>query len=139
MADKLETIGYGTIVYIDDGTSHAYVAVDNLVDCDPPAEKLGTVESKRLNITAGVIVSVPTLFDPGEVSLRQQFTQLGFSRVETLRKAKTKSNFKFSIPDDTSTTVVIAPGYITQNKTSKVEADKITEFVTTFKVAGACS
>jgi hypothetical protein len=139
MADKVESIGYGTTVFVDDGASSAYVGIDNLIDCDPPAEKLNTVESKRLNIAGGVLVSVPTLFDPGECQVYQQFTNAGFSRMETLRKAKTLCHFKFTIVDDVSGTTVIVPGYVTQNQTEKVEADKITAFTTMFKVAGAAS
>lgn len=139
MADKVESIGFGTQVYVDDGASNAYVGVDNLVDCDPPAEQLGTVESKRLNIAGGVLVKVPTLFSPQDCQLRQQFTNAGFARMEGIRKAKAKRNFKFTIVDDVTGTTVIVPGYITQNKTDKVEADKITEFVTSVAVCGAAS
>lgn len=139
MADKAESIGYGSLLYINDGASSAYVVIDNVVDAEPPAEKLGTVESKRLSISGGVLVHVPTLFDPGEVQIKQQFTQAGFSRLEGLRKAKTKSNVKFTMVDDTSTTVVIVPGYFTQNKLSKLEADKITDFTSSFRVGGAAS
>lgn len=139
MADKVESIGYGSTVFINDGAVNAYVLIDNLVDCDPPAEKLGHVESKRLAITGRVITSIPTLFDPGEIQIKQQFTQAGFARLETLRKARTVSNVKFSMIDDVSATVVIAPGYFLQNKTSKLEPDKITEFTSMFRVSGACS
>src|SRR5262249_40508397 len=134
-----ESIGYNTLIFIDDGASNAYTAVDNVVSADPAAEKLNTVESKRLTISGAIIVHVPTLFDPGEITIQQQFTQLGFSRMEGLRKNKTKKNLKVTLPDDTSTTTTISPFYVLQNKLSKVEADKITEFVSTLRVVGATS
>lgn len=136
MADKVESIGYGSNAYIDDGAANAYVVVDNLLDFDNAAPKLGTAESKRMNTPNATIVKVATLFDGGEVSITQQHTQAGWTRLETLRKARAVKHVKLSVIDDTSTSVRVVPGLFVQNKQSKVKPDGITEFVTTFVVTG---
>jgi len=134
-----ESIGFGSTLHVNDGASNAYVQVFNLNTFTPPSEKLNTVESKRLDTPGAVIVKVPTMFDPGECSAKLQFSQAGFARFETPRKAKTKINLKFTVVDDVSTTVVIVPGYVTQNKADAVEPDKITEFEVMFAICGPAS
>ena len=137
MADKVESIGYNSAAYIDDGAASAYVVVDNLLDFDNAAPKLGIVESKRLNTPNATAVKIPTIFDGGEAMLTQQHTQAGWNRLETLRKARAVKHVKFSVIDDTSTSVRVVPGYFVHNKQSKVKVDGITEFVTTFAISGA--
>jgi hypothetical protein len=136
MADTKESIGYGSQAYIDDGSASAYVIVDMLLEFENAAPKLGTVDSKRLDTPNATIVKVPTLFDGGECSLTQQFSQAGWTRLETLRKARAYKHVKFSVIDDTSTSVRIVPGLFTENKIDKVVADEITKFTTTFVVSG---
>lgn len=136
MADKVESIGYNSAAYIDDGGASAYVVVDNLLDFDNAAPKLSVIESKRLNTPNATIVKVAGLFDGGEATLTQQHTQAGWSRLETLRRARAVKHVKFSVIDDTSTSVRIVPCLFVHNKQSKVQPDKITEFVTTVAVTG---
>lgn len=136
MADVNESIGLGATVHINDGASSAYVLIDMLVDYEPPDEVLGTVESKRLVMPSNVLIEVPTLLKPGNSKIRQQMSQAGFARMESLKRAKGKKNFKFTVPDDTSTTVVIVGGYITSNKRMKVEVDKLQEFETSVTHTG---
>ena len=136
MAAVAESIGYGSQVYIDDGASNAYVQVFNVVSIDPGSEKLNTVESKYLEIADSVIRKVPTLFDGGTIMIKQQFSNAGFARINTLKTAKTHSHVKVTIDDDSTGTTIIAPGYFTDNKPSTIEADKITEFDTEFTVDG---
>ena len=83
--------------------------------------------------------ATPTMFDPTELTIRQQHTNAGFARVETLRKAKTLSNVKLVIVDDSTGTTIISPGYFTENKMDSVEPDKVTEFETTFTLNDAQS
>lgn len=136
MAAVAESIGYGTTVYIDDGVANAYVQMFNVVSIDPGSSKLGTVESKRLDLANSHIVEVPTLFKGGDIMVKQQFSNAGFTRINTLKNAKTLSNLKTTIVDDSTGTTVIAPGYFVENKPSSIEADKITEMDITFTVAG---
>lgn len=136
MAAAVESIGYGTQVFIDDGALNAYVQVFNVVSVDPGSEKLNTVESKYLEIANSVIRKVPTLFDGGTIMIKQQFSGTGFARINTLKTAKTHSNVKIIVDDESSGTTIIAPGYFTDNKPSSIEADKITEFDTEFTVDG---
>lgn len=136
MADAVQSIGLGTTAWIDDGASSAYVQIFNLVSVTPPAPKLGLAESKTLS-GGTTVKKIPTLFEAGEVSIKQQFTNAGFARVETLRKAKTASHVKVVITDESSGTTIIAPGLFTQNKTDSLEADKINEFESLFELTDA--
>ena len=69
-------------------------------------------------------------------TIRQDFTHAGYSRMESLRKNKVLCAFKYTIPDDDGDTIVTVSGYITENKTDSVEADKITEFETMIDHSG---
>lgn len=136
MASVAETIGYGATVEINDGGAGSYAQVFNIIDFDPPAEKLNFAESKRLDTPSAVIVSVPTMFDPGDCTMHLQTTDVGFSRLEGLRRAKTKCNFRFTIPVETGTKVRIVPGYIMQNKQDPVKPDEIETFACSIKIVG---
>lgn len=142
MAIGDETIGFGATCEIDDAgdgsaPGAAYTVVDKIVSLGVPSEKVGIVESKRLDLSGGVIKKLATLKDGGEFSIRQQFTHAGFDRMETIRAAKDEHLFKITIPDDDGDTEIIVPGIITENKTDSLEAEKITEFETMVTVSGA--
>lgn len=139
MADVAESIGKGSTVHINDGGSNAYVAVDNLVDFEPPDPVLQTVESKRLTLPGDTLVEVPTIFKAGQAKLRWQMGHDNWTRFDGLRANKTKKNFKFTTNDDTSTTVVICAGMVTSNKRAKVEIDKIQEVDSTITLTGPTS
>lgn len=131
-----ESIGYGTTCFINDGGAGAYVQMFNVVSIDPGSSRLQTTESKRLDLTDRHIVEVPTLFKGGDITIKQQFSNAGFPRINTLKDARTLSNFKVTITDDAAGTTVIAPGYFVENKPASIEADKITEMDITFTVTG---
>lgn len=139
MASVNESIGNDATIHINDGGSDAYVAVDNLVDFEAPDPVLGTVESKRLDLPSDTLIEVPTIFKAGQAKIRWQFGQANWTRFNGLRANKTKKNFKFTVNDDTSTTVVICAGYVTSNKRMKVEADKIQEVESTITLTGPTS
>ncbi len=108
-----------------------------IVTLGVPSEVVGTVESKRLDLPGGVIKKLATLKNGGSFSITQQFTNAGFARMETIRAAKSEKHYKFTIPDDDGDTEITVPGIITENKTSGLEAEKITEFETMVEVSGA--
>lgn len=145
MAVGDESIGFGATCEIDDGgtgaaTGAAYTVVGMITSLGVPSDTTGIVESKRLDLPGGKVRKIATLLDGGEFSIKQQFTNAGFSRMEALRVAhqanKTFNLFKITIPDDDGDTEVIVPGIVTQNKTDALEADKITEFETMVTVQG---
>jgi hypothetical protein len=128
-----ESIGLNATVQIDDNgagaaSGLAFANIDNIISIVPPAEVLQTVISKRVDMPGGRLIVVPTVFEPGKGSIRQDFTHAGYARMESLRKNKVLAAFKFTIPDDGGNTIVTVSGYVTQNKTDSVEPDKITEF-----------
>lgn len=139
MAAVNESIGYGSTLHVNDGASSAYVQAYNLVDMTPPSEKLGVTESKRLDSPGGVIGKVPTMFTPGTSKMTFQFDSANYTRFETLRKAKTKSNFKHTVNGATANLVTIAPGYVTECAYSKIVGDQIIEFEVSFEVSEAMS
>jgi hypothetical protein len=61
----------------------------------------------------------------------------GWARMETIRAAKQVHEWKFTIPDDDGDTEITVTGFITENKTDPLEAEKITEFETMVTVSGA--
>ena len=141
MAVGDESIGFGATLEIDDGgtgaASGAYTEVPMITSLGVPARTTGIAESKRLDLPQAVIKKIATLKDGGEFSIKQQFTNAQFARLEVIREARQTNNFKITIPDDDGDTEIIVPGIITANKTDALEADKITEFETMVTVAGA--
>lgn len=146
MAVGDESIGFGATCEIDDGgngaaSGAAYTEVDMIVTLGVPSEKTNIVESKRLDLPGGVIRKLAALKDGGEFTIKQQFTNAGFARMEALRNThqedKTYNLFKITVPDDDGDTEVIVRGIVTENKTDGLEAEKITEFETMVTVQGA--
>lgn len=139
MADVLESIGYGATVHIEDGAGPSYVIVDNLVDFDPPNEILQTVQSKRLSMASRRLIRIPTIYDPGETRLMVNMSQAGFTRFNTLKNNRTLENWKFTLNDDTSTTVIIVAGYVTGLKFNRIVADEIENYEVTIGHTGVQS
>lgn len=139
MAVGDESIGDGSTIEVNDGAADAFVEIDQVIDFDVPSEQVGTVESKRLNLDGGVIRNLATLKKPGSFTIRQNFTNAGFARMEAIRTGSqvTPKQWKFTVTDDDSDTEITVPGILTENKITKVEADKITEFETMVQVSGA--
>jgi hypothetical protein len=139
MAVGDETIGDGSIVEVNDGGGDAFVEVDLVISIGVPSEVVGTVDSKRLNLTGRVIKKLATLKQPGTISIKQQFTKAGYARMEAIRATDqtTPKQWKITIEDDDGGTEITVPGIITENKVDSVEADKITEFETMVQVSGA--
>lgn len=139
MAVGDESIGDGSTVEVNDGGGDAFVEIDMVIDFDVPSEQVGTVESKRLNLPGQVIKKLATLKKPGSFTIRQNFTNAGYARMEAIRATSqtTPKEWKFTITDDDGDTEITVPGIITENKVTKIEADKITEFETMVEVSGA--
>lgn len=136
--DAEESIGFGGTVDIDDGGTGAapgasFVNVVNVVTLGVPSIKTNTTESKRLTLAR--IRKIATIEDGGEFSIKQQFTNAGFARMETIRTAKARHTFRITVPDDDSDTVIEVVCLITENKTDSLESEKITEFETMLSVA----
>lgn len=132
MAVGDESVGFSAIVEIDDsgtsaGPGGSFTVVDKVVDFDVPSPKSGNVESKRLGL-ARLRKIATGVEDGGEVSIKVQFTHAGWSRMEAIRLNKQRNNWRFTIPDDNGNTQVTFVCLLHQNKPSKIEADKITEF-----------
>lgn len=138
MAVGDETIGYGATATIDDAGTGATAgggatAIDAVVSLGVPSIKTGTAESKRLG--NGRIRKIATIEDGGEFSVKQQFTNAGFARMEANRTNKNRLTFVLTVPDDDGDTEITVIGLITENKTDAIEVDKITEFETMVTVA----
>lgn len=144
MAVGDETIGYGCTCHIDDGgtgaaSGAAYTLVDKLVGITVPARKTGTTESKRLDLPTRLVKKIATLVDGGELTLKQQFTNAGYARLEIIRNAYQENLFKITVQDDNGDTTIIVKGIVTENKIDNIESDKITEFETMVTISGESS
>lgn len=138
MAVGDESIGFGGTVQIDDGGSGAapgaaFTILDHIVTLGIPAPKIGTAESKRLGLAR--IRKIATIEDGGEITIKVQFTNAQWARLETIRLAKQRNNWKFTVPDDNGNTVVTVVCLVTENKIDPLEPDKITDFEIMLTVA----
>ena len=136
MAVGDETIGYGSTLEINDGGAGAYVAVGKIEILGIPSKIVGTVQSKRLDLTNRVIKKLPTLVDPGNFTFRVQHTNAMYSRLKTIRDAHTDYHFRATIADDDGDTVITVPGLLVQVKPDDVDAEKITVLECTVEVSG---
>lgn len=142
MAVGDESIGYGATVEIDDGgtgavSGGAYTELPKVTSLGVPSRKTNIVESKTLDSPAMVIRKIAAMKDGGEFSIKHQFTNAQFARLEVIREARQTNLFKITIPDDDGDTEIIVPGIITENKVDPLEPEKITEVETMVTVAGA--
>lgn len=138
MAVGDESIGLGAKVEIDDGgsgggTGLSFVEVGQLLAITPPAIKMGTAESKRINVAR--IRKIATIETGENFSYRVQFTNAGWARHEAIRSNKRRNTYRITIPDDAGNTIITVIGLIAENKTDSLEADKITEFEVMVEVA----
>ncbi len=136
MPNENENIGFGGTVHVNDGASSAYVIVPNIVDFMPPAYKLGTVESKRLDLPGGVIVKIPTLTNGQSFTIKHNFTKAAFARFEALRTAKAAKNFRITLPDGSPYFTETVPGIVVENKKGSIESETIMTIETTVEVSG---
>jgi hypothetical protein len=126
------TIGFGGTVEVDDGGGGAFVEIDAVLTLGVPTITTGTVESKRL--ASDFIKKLATVNKGESLSIKQEFTNAGYARMEALRDRATH-RFRFTIPDDNGDTVITAPCIVTANKVADMESDKITEFDTMLEIA----
>jgi hypothetical protein len=136
MAVNDESIGFGGTVELNDGPGDTFVVIPKVTSLGVPSATVGTVESKRLDLTGGVIVKLATLINGGSVTIKHQFTHAQFARLETVRKARIEKLLRVTVPDDDGNTEVTVPVLLTQNKTSDLDAEKITEIDSMFEVSG---
>lgn len=127
-------IGLGTTLHVDDGAANAFQVVPDLLSIDPPADEVGMVESKRLDISGGLMGKVVGIKDGGTFSFTYEFTQAAYARMEALKGAS--KNFKITPNGGTARTT---PGFVTQNKQDAIEADGIMSATVTVCVNGPTS
>lgn len=136
-AEGDESIGFGGTLLIDDGAADAFVAVPKLETLGVPSEMTGVVESKTLDLPAATVRKIATLKNGGSFTFKYQLIAATHARIEVIRAARTKKNFRITVPIDTGTLSVTVPGYITANPIEDLEAEKITVGSATVEVAGA--
>ncbi len=133
MAVGDETIGFGGTIEIDDGGGSSFIELAAVVSLGIPVYTTGTVESKRLN--REVVKFLPTIAKGEALTIRHNFTNANWARVEAIRG--TEKNFRFTVPDDDGDTVRTVPGIITANKTSDLDPEQVTMIETMVQVSDA--
>lgn len=136
MAIGDETIGYGSTLEINDGSGGAFVAVPKIVTLGVPSYVVGTVESKRLDLTNRVIVKLATLVNGGSFQFSVQHTNAMLTRLEAIRTALVPKQFRVTIIDDDGNYSKTVPGILTENKVQDLDAEKITVIDVTVEVSG---
>lgn len=136
-AEGDESIGFGGTFEINDGDADAYVVVPKIETLGVPNETTNIVESKRLDLEDAVIVKIAALKDGGTFNVKAQLIAATRTRIETIRKNRTKKQFRVTVPIDTGTIAVTVPGYITAAPIEDLEAEKISVINITITVSGA--
>lgn len=146
-------VGLGATVAIDDqggglvgnGTFVDMVNVDSL---GVPATKLGTVESKTLDIANRTLNRIPGIFDPGSgLVITWEMVNANttgnsvigqYARMEALRASVLGHSFRFSIPNDNTTNANITQtAFVVQNEIQPVTSDGKTMVNTVLDLSGA--
>lgn len=128
------TIGLGTTLEINDGSASAFVDVANLITVDPPDAEIQVAESKRLDLSGGLLGKVAATKDPGQFTYQYEYDSTEYSRHDGLKG--TSKSFKITPNGGTARTI---PGFIVSNKQDAVEADGIMTVTVTVQVNGAVS
>lgn len=128
------TIGLGTTLEINDGVANAFQAVAGVVSIDPPDAEVQVAESKRLDLSNGLLGKVAATSDPGQFTFQYEYDSTLYSRLDGL-KGVSKS-FKITPNGGSARTV---PGFIVQNKQDPIEPDTIMTATCTVQVNGAVS
>ena len=137
----LNTIGLGFTLAVNDGsgsTGSASALILDIIDIDPPDVTVGTVESKRLNLSARTLKKLAGLKDPGEFTFTYEFSSGKKARLDAL--VGSDRQFVFTAPDagDGAFTKTV-PGFISRNKKNQVTADGLMTCTATVVVTGAAS
>lgn len=136
MAVGDESIGYGMVCEVNDGALDAFVVIDKVEEVTPPSYTVGTVESKRLDLTNRVVIKLATLRTGDPLTIRVQHTNAGFARFVAIRDAYAEKQWRFTVPDDDGDTEITVPGILTAVKLSAVSPEAITTFELTVEVSG---
>lgn len=132
-----ESVGFGGEFLINDGAGDTYVIVPKVETLGIPNETTGIVESKRLDLTDGVIKKLATLKNGGSFTVKIQHTAATWARLEAIRKPRTEKKFRVRIPCDTGFVEKTVPGIITANPIEDLESEKITVINCNIEVSGA--
>ena len=141
MPENNATIGLGFTVAVNDGsgsTGSASALLIDLVDVNPPDPTVGTVESKRLNLTSRTIRKLPGLKDPGEFTFTYEYSKGKKARLDAL--VGSERVFVFVAPDagDGAETVTV-PAFVSHNMKNAVTPDGLMTCTCTCVVTGPAS
>lgn len=137
MAVNDESIGYGVTIEVNDNGG-AYQAIPKCELVGVPSKVVGTVESKRVDLTNRVIKKLKTLTNPGQFQFRCQHTHATMLRLVAIRDNydDPEAHWKVTVPDDDGDFEFEVPGILTEAKIEDVEAEKITVIMCTVEVSG---
>lgn len=136
MAVGDETIGFGGVLEVNDGVADAFQVVPKVESLGVPNYTIGTVDSKRLDLTNGVIIVLPTLSKGDAISFKIQHTNETYGRFVAIRDARVAKQWRITVPDDDGDTEITVPGILTGCPMDPLEADKITTFTATVQISG---
>lgn len=132
-----ESIGFGGVFEIGDGGAGAYQVLPKVEMLGIPNETTGTIESKTLDLPNAVIQKLPSLKDGGKFTVKFHLINASWVRVEAIRVARSIVNFRVTVPVDTGTIVIVAPGFIETNAIEDLESEKLNTVTTTIVVSSA--
>lgn len=126
----MATIGYGSSIEIDDGTSAAFVAFDAVTSITVPSQEQATVESTHLLSANRYREYVAGLIEPGDCGFTCRWSDTAYARVLSARGAA--HMFKIKFPD---TSHADFAGIITKAEI-EVGFDAVVDIKVSLKVTG---
>jgi hypothetical protein len=148
------SIGLGSVVAVDDNGNGVlpgngtFVSLVNVESLAIPSNKLGTQESKTLDIANATMNRIPGIFDPGSgLTITWELVNSGatgngtvgqYSRLEALKLARAGCPWRFSVARDSGNfTNITQTAFVTENAIQAVTADGKTMVNTVLDLSGA--
>lgn len=139
MAVGDETIGFGGVLEVNDGVADAFQVVPKVESLGVPNYTIGTVDSKRLDLTNGVIKVLPTLSKGDSIAFKIQHTNATYARFTAMRDARVEKQWRITVPDDDGDTEITVPGILTGCPWEGLQADTINTFTANVQISGEAS
>lgn len=136
MAVGDETVGFGGVFEVNDGVASAFQVVPKVESLGVPGYTVGTVPSRRLDLTDGVVKHLATLREGDAFTVKIQHTKATYARFVAIRDARTEKQWKITVPDDDGNTVITVPGILTSCPHDPLSADTINVFEASIQVSG---
>lgn len=127
----MASVGFSTVVQVNDGAASAYVAFTNVTKVKTPAADIGSVEDTHIASSGRARTFQAGMIDNGMLEFTQRWDVTAWSRVIAL--SYTSHGWKVIFPDNTTASF---SGFVTNFEVGEVVNDQIIDFTVKVKVSG---